>query len=212
MIGLISIIVLGFFLGMRHATDPDHVIAVTTIVARYRKISHATLIGAFGGVGHTLTILVVGTGIILFGWIIPKRVGLWPAGFVSNGAATRRGACARPGRLRGCRTSGVGHNSESKMGCRVPACVWDRDDCGNDVHYRSHGAAFCICRQAFFAPESRAAHRVGPDQRGVRAFSCMRDWFRKRSLHQSSKLDTSLIYRTILQFTSLPVCLERMAK
>jgi high-affinity nickel-transport protein len=76
MIGLISIIVLGFFLGMRHATDPDHVFAVTTIVARYRKISHATLIGAFGGVGHTLTILVVGTGIILFGWIIPKRVGL----------------------------------------------------------------------------------------------------------------------------------------
>jgi ABC-type nickel/cobalt efflux system permease component RcnA len=76
MIGLISIIALGFFLGMRHATDPDHVIAVTTIVARYRKISHAAVIGAFWGVGHTLTILVVGSGIILFGWVIPKRVGL----------------------------------------------------------------------------------------------------------------------------------------
>ncbi len=36
MIGLFSIIALGFFLGMRHATDPDHVIAVTTIVARHR--------------------------------------------------------------------------------------------------------------------------------------------------------------------------------
>ena len=76
MIGLISIIALGFFLGMRHATDPDHVIAVTTIVARYRKISHAAVIGAFWGVGHTLTILLVGSGIILFGWVIPKRVGL----------------------------------------------------------------------------------------------------------------------------------------
>jgi len=76
MIGLLSIIALGFFLGMRHATDPDHVIAVTTIVARYRKISHAALIGAFWGVGHTLTILLVGSGIILFGWVIPARVGL----------------------------------------------------------------------------------------------------------------------------------------
>src|SRR5580658_8816056 len=76
MIGLVSVIVLGFFLGMRHVTDPDHVIAVTTIVARYRKISHAALIGVIWGVGHTLTILMVGSGIILFGWVIPKRVGL----------------------------------------------------------------------------------------------------------------------------------------
>src|ERR1700679_631645 len=76
MIGLLSIVALGFFLGMRHATDPDHVIAVTTIVSRYRKISHAALIGAVWGVGHTLTILLVGSGIILFGWVIPARVGL----------------------------------------------------------------------------------------------------------------------------------------
>jgi high-affinity nickel permease len=76
MIGLLSIVALGFFLGMRHATDPDHVIAVTTIVARYRKISHAALIGAVWGVGHTLTILLVGSGIILFGWVIPTRIGL----------------------------------------------------------------------------------------------------------------------------------------
>jgi high-affinity nickel-transport protein len=37
-ITLLSIIALGFFLGMRHATDPDHVIAVTTIVSRQRSI------------------------------------------------------------------------------------------------------------------------------------------------------------------------------
>jgi hypothetical protein len=76
MFGLLSIVALGFFLGMRHATDPDDVIAVTTIVARYRKISHAALISAFWGVGHTLTILAVGSGIILFGWVIPARIGL----------------------------------------------------------------------------------------------------------------------------------------
>lgn len=68
--------VLGFFLGMRHATDPDHVIAVTTIVAREKTRAGATAIGAAWGLGHTLTILVVGGGIILFGWVIPPRVGL----------------------------------------------------------------------------------------------------------------------------------------
>ncbi len=76
MTGLLAILALGFFLGMRHATDPDHVIAVTTIVARHRSAKGAALIGAVWGVGHTLTILVVGGGIILFSWIIPNRLGL----------------------------------------------------------------------------------------------------------------------------------------
>jgi len=74
--GLPAIAALGFFLGMRHATDPDHVIAVSTIVTRARGTKHAALIGAVWGVGHTLTILIVGAGIILFGWVIPARLGL----------------------------------------------------------------------------------------------------------------------------------------
>jgi high-affinity nickel permease len=76
MITLLSIIALGFFLGMRHATDPDHVIAVTTIVSRQRSIRQAALIGVLWGLGHTITILVVGSAIILFGIVIPTRVGL----------------------------------------------------------------------------------------------------------------------------------------
>ena len=76
MITLFSIVVFGFFLGMRHATDPDHVIAVTTIVSRQRSIRHAALIGVLWGLGHTLTILVVGSAIILFGVVIPARAGL----------------------------------------------------------------------------------------------------------------------------------------
>ncbi len=76
MTGLLPVLALGFFLGMRHATDPDHVIAVTTIVARHRTAKGAALIGAVWGVGHTLTILVVGGGIILFSWVIPGRLGL----------------------------------------------------------------------------------------------------------------------------------------
>lgn len=76
MISFLSIIALGFFLGMRHATDPDHVIAVTTIVTRQPKLAHAALIGAFWGIGHTLTIFLVGTAIILFNLVIPARLGL----------------------------------------------------------------------------------------------------------------------------------------
>jgi ABC-type nickel/cobalt efflux system permease component RcnA len=74
--GLATIVALGFVLGMRHATDPDHVIAVTTIVARQRKAASAAWIGALWGLGHTLTILAVGGGIILFRWVIPPRIGL----------------------------------------------------------------------------------------------------------------------------------------
>ena len=76
MITPLAIIVLGFLLGMRHATDPDHVVAVTTIVSRERTMLHASLIGALWGLGHTFTILVVGSAIILFKLTIPPRIGL----------------------------------------------------------------------------------------------------------------------------------------
>ena len=85
MTGLLAILSLGFFLGMRHATDPDHVIAVTTIITRQRSIPGAAAIGAVWGVGHTLTILAVGSGIIVFGWVIPPRLGLsmeWTVGLM----------------------------------------------------------------------------------------------------------------------------------
>src|SRR5260370_1102165 len=49
---------------MRHATDPDHVIAVSTIVSRERSIAKAGLIGILWGCGHTVTIVAVGAGII----------------------------------------------------------------------------------------------------------------------------------------------------
>ncbi len=76
MIGLLSIIAIGFFLGMRHATDPDHVIAVTTIVTQQRSTGRAALIGIFWGLGHTVTIFLVGSAIILFNVAIPTRLGL----------------------------------------------------------------------------------------------------------------------------------------
>jgi len=76
MLNLFTVIGVGFLLGVRHATDPDHVIAVTTIVSRQRSIRHAGLIGVLWGLGHTITIFVVGAAIILFNLVIPTRIGL----------------------------------------------------------------------------------------------------------------------------------------
>src|SRR3984885_7058192 len=67
---------LGLLLGMRHSTDPDHVVAVSTIVSKQRSIRQAGLIGTIWGLGPTLTIFAVGSLIILFGVVIPPRLGL----------------------------------------------------------------------------------------------------------------------------------------
>ena len=76
MLSFAAILALGFFLGMRHATDPDHVVAITTIVTKQQGIAKAGTIGVLWGLGHTFTIFVVGTMIILFQVTIPPRVGL----------------------------------------------------------------------------------------------------------------------------------------
>ena len=54
----LPIVVVGFLLGMLHATDADHVIAVSTIVSRQRNLKSAASIGAMWGVGHTVTVFV----------------------------------------------------------------------------------------------------------------------------------------------------------
>ncbi len=72
----LAIALLGLLLGMRHATDPDHVIAVTTILSRERRLVVAARIGVVWGLGHTLTVLLVGAAIIVFKIAIPVRLGL----------------------------------------------------------------------------------------------------------------------------------------
>jgi len=67
---------LGLILGMRHSTDADHVVAISTIVSKQRSIRNAAFIGSVWGVGHTITIFIVGSLIILFGVEIPPRLGL----------------------------------------------------------------------------------------------------------------------------------------
>ncbi|HWE42706.1 MAG TPA: hypothetical protein VG432_09380 [Gemmatimonadaceae bacterium] len=76
MIPSLGILVLGFLLGMRHATDADHVVAVTAIVAGERSLTRAATIGALWGLGHTATLLAAGGAMIVFGLVMPPWLGL----------------------------------------------------------------------------------------------------------------------------------------
>jgi ABC-type nickel/cobalt efflux system permease component RcnA len=76
LVPFVAVSLLGLFLGMRHSTDPDHVVAVTTIVSRQKSIRSSATIGLLWGLGHTLTIFLVGSAIIIFGVVIPPRLGL----------------------------------------------------------------------------------------------------------------------------------------
>ncbi|MFL5489545.1 MAG: high-affinity nickel-transport family protein [Gemmatimonadaceae bacterium] len=73
---LLLTFVTSLMLGMRHATDPDHIVAVTTIVARERSVLKSAGIGAVWGLGHTITLLVVGGAIIAFKIGFNARLGL----------------------------------------------------------------------------------------------------------------------------------------
>src|SRR5437763_11401016 len=76
MVGPLGPILLGLTLGMRHATDPDHVIAVTAILTRERGFFRAIRIGLVWGLGHSATVLAVGTAIIFFKLKVPARLEL----------------------------------------------------------------------------------------------------------------------------------------
>jgi high-affinity nickel-transport protein len=73
---LFALLGLGLVLGLRHSADPDHVVAVTAITARTRRLLPAAWLGVVWGLGHTLTLFVVGSLIILFNLVVPPRLGL----------------------------------------------------------------------------------------------------------------------------------------
>jgi ABC-type nickel/cobalt efflux system permease component RcnA len=65
---------LGLLLGFQHALDPDHLIAVSTIVSEHKSFKWASLIGAFWGLGHTTTLFIVGLLVVGLRLTIPPRL------------------------------------------------------------------------------------------------------------------------------------------
>jgi len=59
-------LLLGFALGMRHALDADHIVAMSTIVARERSLPRAALQGAAWGTGHSISLFLIGLLVLVF--------------------------------------------------------------------------------------------------------------------------------------------------
>jgi ABC-type nickel/cobalt efflux system permease component RcnA len=70
---LLSILALGFILGIKHAIEPDHVIAVSTIASQSKKLWRSSLAGVFWGIGHTATLFIVGLILILMKGEMPEK-------------------------------------------------------------------------------------------------------------------------------------------
>jgi len=74
---LIGLLGLGLILGLRHALDPDHIAAVSTIVSESRSVRRSSLIGTCWGLGHTMSLLIAGVLVIALKVQISDRVALW---------------------------------------------------------------------------------------------------------------------------------------
>jgi hypothetical protein len=70
---LASILALGFVLGMRHATDADHLAAVATLATGSRSLAHTVAQGVAWGTGHTLTLMLCGGAVLVLGAVVPAR-------------------------------------------------------------------------------------------------------------------------------------------
>src|SRR6185312_3871108 len=64
----------GLLLGMRHATDSDHVVTITTIVKLEEGLRSALRVAVAWGLGHSATFFCVGAAIVLFGWQVPEAL------------------------------------------------------------------------------------------------------------------------------------------
>ena len=74
--GSLSVLGLGFILGLKHALDADHLVAVSTIVSERKGFWSSSIVGALWGMGHTASLLIVGLMVIAFHFQIPDKIAL----------------------------------------------------------------------------------------------------------------------------------------
>ena len=67
----------GFVWGLHHALDPDHLVAVSTIVSEHKSVSRSSLVGTFWGVGHTSSLLLISLIVLLVRASIPENIARW---------------------------------------------------------------------------------------------------------------------------------------
>ena len=76
-LGVFALLAVGLVFGLKHATEVDHVVAVSTIVSEHRSVMKSALVGGVWGVGHTASLIIVGVLVLVFRVAIPQRVANW---------------------------------------------------------------------------------------------------------------------------------------
>lgn len=69
----LTLLAVGFGLGLKHAVEADHLAAVSTIVTQRRSVWSASLVGGLWGVGHTISLLAAGLVVIIFHFEISEK-------------------------------------------------------------------------------------------------------------------------------------------
>lgn len=76
-LSVLAVLSIGLVFGLKHATEVDHVVAVSTIVSQHRNVFHSALVGALWGAGHTASLLVIAVIVLTMRIAIPERVSGW---------------------------------------------------------------------------------------------------------------------------------------
>ncbi len=119
-LGALGVLGLGLIYGLKHATEVDHVVAVSTIVSEHRKLSQAALVGGLWGAGHTLSLAIVGSVVLAMRIAIPDRL----ASLLEFGVALM--------------IIGLGLSATAKALCRRGGFHWHRHTHDDFAHVHVH--------------------------------------------------------------------------
>jgi len=73
---ILAALFFGFLLGIKHALDADHIVAVTAIVSRSGSLLRSAIVGLSWGLGHTITLFAAGLAVLVFRLTIPDKLSL----------------------------------------------------------------------------------------------------------------------------------------
>src|SRR4029434_7592110 len=76
-LGAASVLGIGMVYGLKHATEVDHIVAVSTVVSEHKRLGRAAVVGGLWGAGHTASLVVVGAIVLGLRVTIPERVAGW---------------------------------------------------------------------------------------------------------------------------------------
>ena len=76
-LSVLAVLSVGLVFGLKHATEVDHVVAVSTIVSQHKNVFHSAFVGALWGAGHTVSLLIIAAIVLTLRVTIPERVSGW---------------------------------------------------------------------------------------------------------------------------------------